>query len=323
MNTLFEKTTRYLDKQIAELPEGHPIERQYKIDSREYEIKDCEIVDPIGDEIYTKAKGLIHRYSDRVLLFPRNDCLIQCRFCFRKWRLQTEKTELTYDEISEAMKYISAHDEIWEVILTGGEPLMTDIRKLEYIINELKKISHIKVLRIHTRAIIAEPSIITNKLTDTLCKFEPLYIVIHCNHPDEITTEVSEKLKMLSQRGIVLLSQSALLKGVNADTNTIEKLCRKLIENRVKPYYLHHCDLVPGTGHFRTSINEGQNILKGIRGRVSGICWPTYVLDIPNGFGKVPLGPFYYEKNATGNTIVTDYKGNRHEYPDIDNKTKV
>lgn len=319
MEHLFEKMTPYLQKEIDGKPDFDSVRKQFKIDQREYDIKENEIMDPIGDEIYTKVKGLIHRYPDRILLVPRSDCLIQCRFCFRKWRLPEEKTEMSIEEIDAALEYIKAHDEIWEVILTGGEPLLTSREKLDYIIKELKAIPHVKVLRIHTRAIIAEPKMITKALVDVLCKFTPLYVVIHCNHPDEITEEVSKKLSLLSKNGIVLLSQSALLEGINADSDTLEKLFRKLIENRVKPYYLHHCDLVPGTSHFRTSIKEGQEVLKGIRGRVSGICWPTYVLDIPNGFGKVPLGPVYYEKDENGNTVITDYKGQKHEYPDTDN----
>ncbi len=322
MEKLYEKITPHLEQQIEGKAECDPIRKQFKINQKEYDIKDCEIMDPIGDEIYTKTKGLIHRYPDRVLLFPRGDCLIQCRFCFRKWLLPEEKVEMTYEEIDDAMKYIADNNEIWEVILTGGEPLLTDLSKLEYIIRKLKEISHIKILRIHTRAVIAEPRLISKELVDILCQFTPLYIVIHCNHPDEITKEVSEKLALLSDNGIVLLSQSALLNGINADSETLECLFRKLIENRVKPYYLHHCDLVPGTSHFRTSIQEGQEVLKGIRGRVSGVCWPTYVLDIPNGFGKVPLGPQYYEKDEKGNTIITDYKGTKHEYPDTDNQDK-
>ncbi len=322
MEQFFEKITPYLQRQINGKPESDPVRKQFKIDQREYDINAYEIMDPIGDEIYTKVKGLIHRYPDRVLLFPRSDCLIQCRFCFRKWRLTEEKEELSLEEIDAALKYIAAHKEIWEVILTGGEPLLTSREKLDYIIKGLKAIPHVKVLRIHTRAIIADPKMITKALISLLCQFTPLYMVIHCNHPDEITEEVSKKLSRLSKNGVVLLSQSALLEGINADSDTLERLFRKLIENRVKPYYLHHCDLVPGTSHFRTSIKDGQEILKGIRGRVSGICWPTYVLDIPNGFGKVPLGPIYYEKDAKGNTIITDYKGEKHEYPDTDNPLK-
>lgn len=320
MSKLFSKMTPYIKERIAKGKENNPLAIQYCMNDMEYNIKSYEDPDPIGDDLYRKVKGVIHRYPDRALFMPKNDCLVQCRFCFRKWKLPENVTELSYDEIDAALEYFRDKKELWEIILTGGEPLATDLNKLKYIFFELNKIDHIKIVRIHSRAVLVNPDMFNSELIDTLkiCN-KPLYLVIHCNHPDEIDSLVSSKLNLLADSGIVLLDQTALLSGVNDSTEILESLFRKLVENRVKPYYLHHCDLVPGTSHFRTSIKDGQDILKGIRGRVSGVCWPTYVLDIPGGYGKVPLGPIYYEKNECGNTIIMDYKGNLHDYPDSDN----
>ncbi|MGY0395406.1 KamA family radical SAM protein [Fusobacterium sp. SYSU M8D902] len=317
MNKLYSKVTPFIKRNMVL---SDAIKKQFCLDEKEYIISGEEEQDPIGDERYTKCNGVIHRYNDRALFIPRKDCLVQCRFCFRKWKLPEKEAELTFEEIDVAINYFREHKELWEVILTGGEPLLTSKTKLKYILEKIHEIPHIKVIRIHTRAIIVQPDFIDEEMIKIISKYKPIYLVIHCNHYDEITEEVSLKLNELSDNGIVLLSQSALLKGINDDSKTLEKLFKKLIENRVKPYYLHHCDLVPGTYHFRTSIKEGQEILKKIRGHVSGICWPTYVLDIPKGFGKVPLGPIYYKKDEKGNTIITDYKGNDHKYPDTDNR---
>lgn len=316
MKKIFSKTTPFIESLIDSKKYDDPIVKQYCIDNREYDIRPEEDLDPIGDDIYTKCKGVIHRYQDRALFIPRNDCLVQCRFCFRKWKLPETETELSISEIDNAIKYFQKHEEIWEIILTGGEPLLTNKDKLKYIFDKISNVKHIKIIRIHSRAIMVQPNIINDEIINILSSYKPLYLVIHCNHPDEITSEISAKLNQLSDKGIVLLSQSALLKGINDNSIVLESLFKKLIENRVKPYYLHHCDLVPGTYHFRTSIQEGQELLKGIRGRVSGICWPTYVLDIPKGFGKVPLGPIYYAKDDNNETLITDYKGNVHNYPD-------
>lgn len=319
MKKLFSKVTPYLKDRLANRKDDDPFMRQYCISELEYDIKPFEDEDPIGDDVYSKCKGVVHRYPDRALFMPRNDCFVQCRFCFRKWKLPEGVTELSYEEIDTALDYFRNTTELWEVILTGGEPLSTNREKLKYILCELNKIEHIKIVRIHSRAVMVNPAMFDDDLIDILRICKPLYLVIHCNHPDEIDELVASKLSLLSDNGIVLLDQTALLKGINDSSEVLEQLFRRLAENRVKPYYLHHCDLVPGTSHFRTSIKEGQELLKGIRGRVSGICWPTYVLDIPKGFGKVPLGPIYYYKDECGNTIIEDYKGNMHSYPDSDN----
>lgn len=292
-----------------------PICLQFIANQQELNVSIEEIDDPIGDDKYSKVKGIIHRYPDRALIIPKNDCLVTCRFCFRKWKLPEVNTELSEDEIKNAIEYIKQDHKIWEVVLTGGEPLATSNHKLALIINLLNKIDHVGVIRIHSRLPIVAPEKITQELIETLNKEKPVYIVIHCNHSKEITLEVENGCKMFTNSGIPLLSQTALLKGINNKTEVLEQLFRKLIINKVKPYYLHHADLVPGTQHFRTSIREGQELMKALRGTLSGICQPTYVLDIPNGYGKVPIGPSYINSDSNNNIIITDYKGGEHEYP--------
>lgn len=316
MDVLKNKFTKNIDKLIDYDNPADPVSLQFLTDiDKESIIMSEEIGDPIGDDRCSKIKGIIHRYPDRALLIPKEDCLVTCRFCFRKWKLPHEKTELTNEELEAALDYIRSDEKIWEVVLSGGEPLATSEEKLEYIIEELNAIEHIGVIRIHTRLPIVDPNLVTEKTIQLLKKGKPVFIVIHCNNEKEITEDVKKCCALLVDSGIPLLSQTALLKGVNSTAEDLEKLFRKLINIRVKPYYLHHCDLVEGTGHFRTTIKEGQALMQQIRGRVSGICQPTYVLDIPNGYGKVPIGPNYVKFGAEDQMIVTDYEGVQHQYP--------
>ncbi|WP_129599865.1 KamA family radical SAM protein [Anaerophilus nitritogenes] len=320
---LKNKITPAIKALIDEKDSSDPIYRQFIVNEKELNILEEEIEDPIGDDRFSKVKGIIHRYPDRALLIPKRDCLVGCRFCFRKWKLPEKNTELTEQEIYDAIEYIKQTPEIWEVILTGGEPLATSEKKLELIIGLLNKIDHVKMIRIHSRVPIVAPEKITPKLINILKKDKPVWIVIHCNHAKEITTEVKRGCKTFVEAGIPLLSQTALLEGVNANVEALDELFRKLITISVKPYYLHHCDLVPGTSHFRTSIKQGQNLMKALRGRLSGICQPTYVLDIPNGYGKIPIGPNYVTYDSNEDIIVTDYKENQHDYPPISKDKKA
>ncbi|MBN7771985.1 KamA family radical SAM protein [Clostridium aminobutyricum] len=315
-DVLKNKFTKKIEEIIDYDRPNDPVSLQFLTDiEKESIILKEEISDPIGDDRCSKIKGIIHRYPDRVLLIPKGDCLVTCRFCFRKWKLPHEKTELTYEELEGALDYIRSDPQIWEVVLSGGEPLATSEEKLEYIFKQLNNIPHIGVIRIHTRLPIVAPELVTEKTIKILKKNKPVFIVIHCNNEKEITDDVKKCCDLFVDSGIPLLSQTALLKGVNSEAEDLEALFRKLITIRVKPYYLHHCDLVEGTGHFRTTIKEGQALMRKLRGNVSGICQPTYVLDIPNGYGKVPIGPDYVSFDANELITVMDYAGTQHQYP--------
>lgn len=290
-----------------------PIARQFVPSAAELAIAAEERPDPIGDDAHSPVRGIVHRYPDRVLLKPLLVCPVYCRFCFRRDAVGPDGGGLSEAETEAALAYIAAHPALWEVIMTGGDPLMLPSARLAALIERLAAIDHLAVLRIHTRIPISDPGRITPALAGMLraSRLAP-YVVIHCNHPRELGTGARAALGTLADAGIPLLSQTVLLKGVNADPAVLDELMRTLVRHRVKPYYLHHPDLVPGTAHFRPSLEEGRAIVRALRGRLSGIAQPTYVLDIPGGHGKVPAGPDYLDP-AQG--LVEGPDGERHPYP--------
>jgi lysine 2,3-aminomutase len=224
---------------------------------------------------------------------------------------------LAPEALEAAFGYIEAHAEIWEVILTGGDPLVLSPRRLGALVRRIAAIEHVKVLRVHTRIPAADPPRVTAPMLRAMkmpCK--ATYVVLHVNHARELTPEARTAIARIVDSGIPMLSQSVLLRGVNDDAATLEALLRALVECRVKPYYLHHADLAPGTAHLRTTIAEGQEVMRRLRGRVSGLCQPGYVLDIPGGHGKAPIGPSYLDAGEARDWTVTDYRGDRHSYRD-------
>jgi lysine 2,3-aminomutase len=292
-----------------------PIARQFVPSAAETEVADYEIADPIGDEARSPVKGIVHRYPDRVLLKPLHVCPVYCRFCFRREKVGPGGEALAAEELAAALEYIRQRPEIWEVILTGGDPLMMAPRRLGELIAGLDAIPHIAIVRVHTRVPAADPARITAELIAALKpRRAAAWIAVHSNHPRELTSEARAALARLSDAGLPLLGQTVLLAGVNDDVETLEALMRAFVTARVKPYYLHHPDLVRGTGHFRVSIERGQELMKTLRGRLSGLAQPTYVLDVPGGHGKVPIGPAYLREDPDALT-VEDAFGGQHRYP--------
>jgi lysine 2,3-aminomutase len=287
-----------------------PMARQFVPSAAELATTPEERADPIGDAPHTPVKGITHRYPDRVLLKPTHACAVYCRFCFRREMVGPGGEALSPAELETALDYIRARPQIWEVILTGGDPLILSPRRLREIVAALDAIDHLGVIRIHTRVPVADPARITDDLVNALRADKAVYVALHANHPREFTEAARAACRRIVDAGIPMLSQSVLLKGVNDDPQTLEALLRTFVRNRIKPYYLHHADLAPGTSHFRSTIAEGQALMKNLRGRVSGLCQPTYVLDIPGGHGKVPVGPEYLHEDGT----VEDPWGVRHEY---------
>lgn len=292
-----------------------PVARQYLPSIEELKTTPNELEDPIGDEAHSPVKGIVHRYPDRVLLKAVHVCAVYCRFCFRREKVGPGSEMLTADELAAALGYIRDTAAIWEVILTGGDPFVLSPRRLQSIMDELNKIDHVKVIRFHTRVPIADPTRVTPGLVAALKSDKAVYVVVHTNHANELTDKVRAAVSALIDAGIPLLSQSTLLAGVNDTAETLEKLFRRLVEMRIKPYYLHHPDRAPGTGHFRLSIARGQALVRALLGRLSGIAQPHYMLDIPGGHGKVPLNPPRLAREENGYT-VTDYTGKTHAYPD-------
>jgi lysine 2,3-aminomutase len=298
-----------------------PIARQFIPEEAELASQPEEIGDPIGDGVHSPVKGIVHRYPDRVLLKPVHVCAAYCRFCFRR-EVVGQKRGLSRGELEAAVAYIRAHCEIWEVILTGGDPLVLSARRLKELVAALAAIEHVKVIRVHSRVPVAEPSRVTTALARALrAPGKATYVVLHANHPRELTPAVRAACARLVDAGVPMLSQSVLLHGVNDDAAVLGELMRALVECRIKPYYLHHGDLAPGTAHWRTSIDEGQALMRALRGRLSGLCQPAYVLDIPGGHGKSPIGPNYLAcvggKNGTARYEVEDFNGRRHVYPPV------
>lgn len=309
--------TPYLAGLIDASDPGDPIARQYVPQPQELLVRPEERADPIGDDVHTPVDGIVHRYPDRVLLKLLHACAVYCRFCFRRERVGPGKAQaLSGPAYETALAYIRDHREIWEVILTGGDPLVLSPRRLARVMRDLAAIDHVRIVRIHTRIPVVDPARIDEALIEALrAGNKTMWIALHANHPREMTEEVRAACARLVDAGIAMVSQSVLLRGVNDDVATLEALMRAFVECRIKPYYLHHGDLAPGTSHLRTTIVEGQALMRALRGRVSGLCQPEYVLDIPGGFGKSPIGPNYLDPSANGAQRVADYCGEVHLYP--------
>jgi lysine 2,3-aminomutase len=291
------------------------IARQFVPDAAELHWQPEELSDPIGDTAHAPVEGIVHRYPDRVLFKLTHTCATYCRFCFRRETVGAQPT-LSRRALAGALDYIAARPDIWEVILSGGDPLVLSDRRLRDVADRLAAIPHVKILRIHTRMPVVDPTRITPALTRALkASGKSVYVVLHANHPDELSAPARAACARLIDAGIPMLSQSVLLRGVNDDAQTLAALMRAFVECRIKPYYLHHCDLAPGTSHFRTGIAQGQALMRALRGHVSGLCQPTYVLDIPGGHGKSPIGPNYLHDAEPGHATVEDFRGQCHAYP--------
>ena len=296
-----------------------PIGLQFIPDPRELDVHPAEMADPIGDHDKTVVPGLVHRYPDRVLFKVSGVCPVYCRFCFRREMVGPGAgTTLGAEEIARAVEYIREHSEVWEVIVTGGDPLILSPRRIAEIGAALGAIEHVKVIRWHTRVPVVSPERVSDELVAALkVAGKAVYVGIHANHARELTAAARAALARLADAGIVLVSQTVLLAGVNDDAATLETLMRAFVEARVTPYYLHHGDLAPGTAHFRTTIARGQAMMRELRGRLSGIAQPTYVLDIPGAYGKVPIGSGNVVADGVGGYRVTDASGGVHRYEDV------
>ncbi|MGA1801734.1 lysine-2,3-aminomutase-like protein [Rhizobium sp. HT1-10] len=294
-----------------------PIARQFVPDQAELVVTPEERADPIGDAAHSPVAGIVHRYPDRVLLKAVHVCPVYCRFCFRREMVGPQGLgTLDAGELAGAFDYIRNHPEIWEVILTGGDPLVLSPRRLEELLAGLSAIDHVKIVRFHTRVPVVDPQKVDAALVAALkSSGKTVYVALHANHPRELTAEARAACARLVDAGIVMVSQSVLLKGVNDDPAVLAALMRGFVETRIKPYYLHHPDLAPGTSHFRLAIAEGQRLVAELRGRLSGLCQPTYILDIPGGYGKADIGKSAIRDVGEGCYSVSDYQGQSHDYP--------
>ncbi|NLH82151.1 MAG: lysine-2,3-aminomutase-like protein [Phyllobacteriaceae bacterium] len=294
-----------------------PIAAQFVPSVEELDVLPDETVDPIGDGPHEVASGVTHRYFDRVLLKPTHLCRVYCRFCFRRDRVGHGEANLSEADLDAAFAYVAAHPQIFEVILSGGDPLVLSDRRLAAILERLEAIPHVEVVRLHSRVPVVDPARIGEATARLLRRRFATWMVIHVDHPRELTEAASGAIGRLVDAGVPVLSQTTLLSGVNADASVLEALFRRLVALRVKPYYLHHLDRAEGTARFRTTIEEGAALMRSLRGRLTGIAQPSWVLDIPGGHGKVPLGPQWIEKTSDGGTVgwtVRDPDGREHRY---------
>jgi lysine 2,3-aminomutase len=305
------RITRYYLNLIGEV--GDPIWLQCIPDPQELN-EDNFPVDPLHEEKLSPVPGLIHRYPDRVVLLVSSTCPTLCRFCMRKSRIGCRVSNRS-NSIEAGLEYISRTPQARDVILSGGDPLLLSDEALEDILGRLRKIPHLEMVRINTRAPVTLPERVTLRLCRMLKRFHPLYVNTHFNHPFEITPQSTEACARLADAGIPLGNQTVLLKGVNDDPGVMKHLMQKLLTIRVRPYYIHQMDLVKGTRHFRTSVEQGLKIMAGLRGHTSGMATPYYVIDLPEGKGKVPILPEDVKRNGQ-TLLLRNYLGEVIEYPE-------
>ena len=275
----------------------------------ELEIGKHDLLDPLAEDHDSPVPGLTHRYPDRVLFLITDMCSMYCRHCTRRRFAGMRDAETSIDHINEAIQYIADNPQIRDVLLSGGDALLVSDERIEYILEKLRNIDHVEVIRVGTRSPVVLPQRITDKLVAILKRHQPIWVNTHFNHPDEITAESKAALDKLSDAGIPLGNQSVLLRGVNDCVHIMRKLVTKLVAVRVRPYYIYQCDLSMGIEHFRTPISKGIEIIEGLRGHVSGFAVPTFVVDAPGGGGKIPVMPTYVISQAPGKIVLRNYEG--------------
>ncbi len=298
---------------LIEAPDD-PLWRQFIPDPRE--LDEVGLVDPLGEENLSPVPSVVHRYPDRALFLVSGSCASYCRFCTRKRRVGCAGSSPSFRELREGIDYIAATPQIRDVLFSGGDPLLLPDAILGDLLNRIYQIDHVDMIRIGSRVPLTLPERITPQLCRLLKKFTPIYLNTHFNHPRELTTEAINACNLLADHGIVLGNQTVLLKGVNDNPAVIQELFFKLLKMRVRPYYLHQMDLVRGGEHFRTSLTTGLEIMASLRGPISGLASPHYVIDLPGGKGKVPLLPEAISVRG-GATLVRTASGEMVDYPDI------
>src|SRR3989337_2071991 len=286
-----------------------PIRKQAIPRLEEFSISTHDLVDPCGEDKHSPVPGIVHRYPDRVLLLVTDSCAMYCRYCTRRRMVGEEMPPLSIERFEEAYKYIKSKRSIRDVLISGGDPLMLKTEHVEYYMKKLRSISHIDIIRLGTRVPVTLPMRVDSELVSMLKKYHPVYLSIHFSHPREITQDVKEACGMLADAGIPLGSQTVLLKGINDKPSVMKRLRHELLRIRVRPYYIYQCDMVTGTGHFRTPVSVGINIMEKLRGHTSGYAVPQFIVDAPGGGGKIPVGPNYVISQAPGKVVLRNYEG--------------
>jgi lysine 2,3-aminomutase len=301
--------TPYYASLIDPDDENCPIRLQAVPRGYETEVKQWEAVDPLDEEADSPVHGLVHRYPDRVLFLVTEQCSMYCRHCTRRRVVGVTDGVASRERLEEGIRYIKEHKEVRDVLVSGGDPFTLSDDRLEWILQKLREIPHVEILRLGSRIPVVMPQRITVDLAKTLAKYHPLYVNTHFNHPAEVTPESSRACSILADHGIPLGNQSVLLRGVNNCPITMKELVHALVRIRVKPYYIYQCDPTWGLDHFRTTLSEGLEIMEFLRGHTTGFAVPTYVVDAPGGGGKIPLNPQYILTMGQGTVVVRNYEG--------------
>ena len=310
------RVTPYYASLISQANPENVIRRAMIPTMKEMDVSPGEEPDPLGEESTSPVPHLVHRYPDRVLFLATGFCSAYCRYCTRSHMVSKNPKHYELSHWNQAFDYLREHKEVRDVIISGGDPLTINELHLEYLLKSLREIPHIEMIRLGTKVPVVLPQRITRSLVKMLRKYQPLYFSLHFMHPDEITPETSEALNRLADGGFPLGSQTVLLKGINDNVETMKTLMHSLLKNRVRPYYIYQCDPIPGSAHFRTSVQAGLDIIKGLRGFTSGYAVPHFVIDAPGGGGKIPLLPDYVAGREDGYILLRNYEGKLFKYPD-------
>lgn len=282
------------------------------------ELKEVMFADPLCEDQMSPVKNLVHRYKDRALIVLTTQCSVYCRYCTRKRTVGVQDHLLNTNELEAIVGYLKAHPEIHDVILSGGDPLINKTDALEAVLKAIRGVESVQIIRIGTKVPVVLPQRITTELVEMIQQYHPVYVNTHFNHPNEITPDAKRACEMLVNHGIPVGNQSVLLKGINDDKLVYEQLCRELVKMRVRPYYLFQCDVVNGVEHFRTKVSKGIEIMEHLRGRLSGLAIPQYVIDSPGGYGKIPILPNYISHQTPEKIVLRNYEGKVVEYPEAD-----
>jgi lysine 2,3-aminomutase len=292
-----------------------PIRKQVIPRIGETQLSAEEQLDSLGEDQHSPVPGLVHRYPDRVLFLVTDRCAAYCRYCTRSRLVSNAQDYNFHPEYEQGLRYIEAHTEIRDVLLSGGDPLLLSDKKLEHLLSRLRAIKHVEFIRIGSRIPVFLPQRITPELCEVFKNYGPIWMSIHVNHPKEATAELRDACERLSFAGVPLGNQSVLLKGVNDDVEVMKALVHRLLRMRVRPYYLYQMDLITGGSHFKVDVRKGLEIIQGLRGHTTGYAVPQYVIDAPGGGGKVPINPDYVEKITDTEVVFRNYEGKQFRYP--------
>lgn len=314
LNTLRMAITPYYATLMDYSDRDCPIRKQAVPTSKELKMGNADMVDPLHEDVDSPVPGLTHRYPDRVLLLITDQCSMYCRHCTRRRFAGVTDKSMPMEQIDKAVEYIKSDENIRDVLLSGGDALLVSDDKLEQIIQKIRAIDHVEIIRIGTRTPVVMPQRITEDLVEMLKKYHPIYLNLQFNHPKEITKTAQKAIEKLNYAGIPVGNQSVLLKDINDQPSIMKKLVQKLLYIRIKPYYLYQCDLSKGIEHFRTPVSKGIEIIESLRQHTTGMAVPTYVIDAPGGGGKIPVSPQYLISQAKNKVILRNYEGNIYAY---------